>query len=116
MLNTLYHMRTGVDLMELSLRQCMGEEVLLPALAPPSRFVGHIVVHSRGSGILRSIRLSKELDRHVFYRSFNVKPGDTVGRFINSGHRLGLLLVEFPDQMSMLRVYDDIYKFIHLEL
>lgn len=116
MLNTLYHLRTGVDLMELSLRQCMGEEVALPSQAAPSRFVGHIVVHARESGMLRSLRLSDELEQHVFYRSFNVKPGDRVGRFINSGHRLGLLLVEFPDLASMLEVYDHIYDHLLLEV
>ena len=116
MLNTLYHLRTGVDLMEASLRQCMGEAVSLPALAAPSRYVGHIVVHARESGILRSLRLSDELDRHVIYRSFNVKPGDRVGRFVNSGHRLGLLLVEFPDLGSMLWVYDHIYDHMYLEV
>ena len=116
MLNTLYHLRTGVDLMEASLRQCMGEAVSLPALSAPSRYVGHIVVHARESGILRSLRLSAELDRHVIYRSFNVKPGDRVGRFVNSGHRLGLLLVEFPDLGSMLWVYDHIYDHMYLEV
>lgn len=116
MLNTLYHLSTGVDLMELSLRQCMGERIDVPAGRDPGRHVGHIVVHSRWSGILRGIRLSDTLERHVFYRSFNVKPGDRVGRFINSGHRLGLLLVEFPDHTSMLEVYDHIYDHMLLDV
>ena len=110
MLNTLYHLRTGVDLMEISLRQCMGEGITAPTVTDTGRFVGHIVLHALHTGILRSIGFSAELEAAIFYRSYNVKPGDRVGRFVNSGHRAGLLLVEFQSLERMHDVYDNIYE------
>lgn len=116
MLNTLYAIRTGVDLMELSLRMAMGDRVELPASTDTGRFVAHCVVHSTVSGTLRAIHFSPELQACIFHRSLSVKPGDRVGRFVNSGHRLGLLLLEFPDKATMEGIMGDIYRHMVLEV
>jgi D-arabinose 1-dehydrogenase-like Zn-dependent alcohol dehydrogenase len=46
----------------------------------------------------------------------SVKPGDHVGAFINSGHRLGLLLLEFPSMAEMQDIYNDIYAHMILNV
>lgn len=116
MLNTLYQCRTGVDLMTLSLQLAMGEPVTWSEVQDPHRFIGHCVVHSPVAGKLKSIRLSDRVEPYVFYRSFNVAPGDHVGRFINSGHRLGLLLMEFPSMEEMQEIYAHIYEHVVLDV
>lgn len=116
MLNTLYQRRTGVDLMDISLRLCMGEQVSWNTEQRPGCFVGHCVVHAEQDGVLGSIRLSPRLEPYVFHRNFNVVPGDRVGAFIHSGHRLGLLLLEFPSMGEMQDVYANMHEHVILEL
>ncbi|MBS1581564.1 MAG: carbamoyl-phosphate-synthetase [Bacteroidetes bacterium] len=112
MLNALYQKRTGVDLITLSLRQCMGEPVDLDQNVQEKGFVGHAVIHAETTGVLRSIEISPHIAPFIFHRSVNVRPGDRVGRFVNSGHRLGLLLLEFPDQERMLDAYAHMHEHI----
>jgi biotin carboxylase len=109
MLNTLYHLRTGVDLMTISLQQCMGDAFALSTGPARERYVSHCVVHAQRSGRLRSFGLSPRVAPYVFHRFMNVAPGDRVGRFTDSRFRLGLLLFEFPSMAEMLDVYDHIY-------
>lgn len=116
MLNTLYHLRTGVDLMTISLQQCMGDAFELAAGPERERYVSHCVVHALRSGRLRSFGLSPRVAPYVFHRSMNVAPGDRVGRFTDSRFRLGLLLFEFPSMAEMLDVYDRIYDHMLLEV
>ncbi len=111
MLNTLYQKKIGLDLMRISLQLCMGQK---PASAGvmdhKDVFVGHCVVHSLTTGKLMSIEFSEQLLSRTFYRSINVEPGDEVHCFMNSGHRIGLLLLQFPEKNEMLEVYSDIYS------
>jgi hypothetical protein len=65
---------------------------------------------------LHDVRFSDRIEPYIFYRSLNVKPGDRVGAFINSGHRLGLLLLEFPSMAEMQDVYDHIYEHMLLDV
>lgn len=116
MLNTLYHLRTGVDLMTISLQQCMGDPFLLEVGAQRERFVSHHVVHALHSGRLRSFALSPMVEPLVFYRSLSVAPGDRVGRFTDSRHRLGLLLFEFPSMDLMQEVYANIYEHVLVDV
>jgi biotin carboxylase len=116
MLNTLYHCRTGVDLMTLSLQLAMGEPVSWEVTEQRERFIGHCVIHSTLNGTFEGIRFSERIEPYIFYRSLSVKPGDQVGAFINSGHRLGLLLLEFPSVAEMQDIYDDIYAHMILEV
>jgi hypothetical protein len=111
MLNTLYHKRIGLDLMHISLQLCMGQRpTSLHVKERPDVFVGHCVVHSLVTGKLKKIDFSDQLRSRMFYCSINVQPGDHVHRFMNSGHRIGLLLLQFPDRKEMLEVYSDIYR------
>ncbi|MBL7965262.1 MAG: ATP-grasp domain-containing protein [Flavobacteriales bacterium] len=116
MLNTLYHRRTGVDLMTISLQQCMGDPFTYEVNEAKDCFVAHHVVHSLVSGRLRDFRLSERVSPWVFHRSFNPKPGDRVGRFTDSRFRLGLLLFQFPTAEDMHDVYRHIYDHVIVEV
>lgn len=116
MLNALYHRRTGVDLMTISLLQCMGDPFTFQPTAPAERFVAHHVVHALHTGTLRAVRLSERVAPYVFHRSLNVAPGDHVDRFTDSRARLGLLLFEFPDMAEMQDVYENIYDHVVVEV
>lgn len=116
MLNTLYHLHTGVDLIEHSLRLNMGEPVELVDTGERSRYVGHMVLHAEEDGVFEALDIAPELEPHIFHRSINVRPGDRVSRFVHSGLRLGLLLVEFPDKGSMLQAYANMHELVQARL
>jgi biotin carboxylase len=117
MLNTLYHLRTGVDLMELSLKMCMGEQIgRVTYQEDPTIYVGHCVIHALEEGELEKMEFSNELRSCIIYRSISVRPGDHVGRFEHSGHRLGLLLLKFPTKEKMLDMYANIYDHMQVRV
>jgi biotin carboxylase len=115
MLNTLYHRRTGVDLMEISLRLCMGEQVAVPkAREGQGTFVGHCVVHAEQEGVVKEVWMSPWLQRHIFHRSISVAPGSQVQAFSHSGHRLGLLLLEFGTAAEMSETYAHMHEHVRV--
>lgn len=115
MFNDIIHWHSGVDLIQLGLQSCLGDEVTIPT-SKELMYCAHNVIHSDKSGILKKVRISNELRGMIRYEKLLVVAGDKVHRFEHSGHRCGLLLLEFSSFKEMHEILDEIHEHIVLEL
>jgi biotin carboxylase len=116
MFNDIIFYHSGVNLIELSMRQCVGEQVEVKYSGEIKGYFAHNVIHSLKSGILQSIEFSKELEPLIIYRSFNKSKGDEVHRFDNSSFRIGLILLHFNSFEQMHQILGNIYHHMKVEV
>lgn len=98
---------TGVDMIELSIKASIGEEIVLPTTLEEKKYFSHYVLHSKQDGVLKSIKKSKYIERKILLENLNYSDGDIVRRFRSSADRLGVLLLKYDDKQDMLNT---IYK------
>ncbi len=102
MLNDIIHYHTGYDLISSSILQCMGDPILAVEGTSLGACYSHYVIHSDKSGVFESLDISERIKEKIIYQSvLSVKPGDPVNKFINSGCRLGLLLLKYDSFEEM---------------
>ncbi len=97
MLNDIIQYHTGFDLISASLTQCMGDGIVNTNESNPQGCYSHYVLHSDKSGIFNKVTFSDEIEKRIIYKKVNISKGDKINRFINSGCRLGLLLLKYQD-------------------
>lgn len=116
LLNNIIHYHTGVDLVELSLRQSVGDPIRVPDEYVPSGCYAHNVIHSEEEGTFDSITLSPEIQPLVIRSLISKKPGDRVRRFISSAYRVGLILLKFDSVEQMHRILGDIRSHVKVNV
>lgn len=116
LLNNIIHFHTGVDLVELSLRQCAGDAIQVPEHHRPSGCYAHNVIHSEEEGTFDSITFSSEIKPLVIHSLISKKPGDRVRRFISSAYRVGLILLKFDSVEQMHRILGDIRSHVKVNV
>lgn len=116
MFNDIIFYHSGVNLIELSMRQCVGEKVNVDYKGEIKGYFAHNVIHSLKTGRLKAIRFSPEIEPMIIYRSFNKKEGEEVHRFDNSSFRIGLILLHFPDFEKMQEILGNIYQHMLVEV
>jgi biotin carboxylase len=110
MFNDIIFYHSGVNLIELSMRQCVGESVSVQYNGEIKGYFAHNVIHSLQTGTLQSIEFSETIEPLIIYRSFNKKSGDQVHRFDNSSFRIGLILLHFKSFEQMHEILGNIYE------
>ncbi len=116
LLNNIIHFHTGVDLVGLSLRQCVGDPIQIPEHYQPTGCYAHNVIHSEEEGTFDSITFSSEIKPLVIHSLISKKPGDRVRRFINSAYRVGLILLKFDSVEQMHRILGDIRSHVKVNV
>lgn len=116
MFNDIIYYHSGVNLIELSMRQCVGERVNVEYHGEIKGYFAHNVIHSLKTGKLKSIKFSAEIEPMIIYRSFNKKEGEEVNRFDNSSFRIGLILLHFPSFEKMQEILGNIYQHMIVEV
>jgi biotin carboxylase len=116
MFNDIIYYHSGVNLIELSMRQCVGEAVQVDYKGEIKGYYAHNVIHSLKTGKLKSIGFSDTIEPLIIYRSFNKKSGDEVHRFDNSSYRIGLILLHFQSFDQMHEMLGNIYQHMLVEL
>lgn len=116
MFNDIIHLHTGVDLIGLSMKQCLGEPVEVDYNGEIKGYYCHNVIHSEKTGILEGIDISPEFERLIFYKSISKNSGDTVDRFVNSSFRVGLVLAKFDSFEQMQGILNNIHEHVVLRV
>jgi biotin carboxylase len=114
--NDIISLHTGIDLIGLTLAQTLGEPVSITERVTPKGFYAHNVIHSTQDGLFKELFIHSSMEDHVFYKILNIKGGQEVHRFINSGYRVGLVLVKFDDFAQMHRVLGNVYDYFRVVL
>lgn len=116
MFNDIISYHSGVDLIGLSMKQCVGEPIEVVYDGAIKGYYAHNVIHSERDGLFESLTFSKELEPLIIFKSFNLPVGSPVNRFVNSSFRLGLILLRFDNFDQMHKILGDIHKHVTVKL
>ena len=101
-LPTVIKAHTGVDLVDISIRQALA--IPVPSAAYDGKPTGsHAtwVIHSRRAGTLKGLHVDDEVLPHVTDIELTARPGSEVRRFISSRDILGHAMLTFPSHAVM---------------
>lgn len=108
--------RTGVDLVECSVRAAMGEEIAFKE-QEPSGYYAYYAVHSLRTGRLKDIRIEETFNRkHILENHIIKNKGDQINAFIGANTTLGILLLQFDSMDEMLHALDHSEEWIEVIL
>ena len=93
---------TGVDMKVYSIRAALGEDCSDLRMGKETPYFSHYVIHSTRAGKIASMRKSDKLKEAILYEHYNVGVGDNVEVFQSSANRLGVLLLKYTDESTML--------------
>jgi biotin carboxylase len=93
---------TGVDMKVYSIRAALGEDCSDLRMGKETPYFSHYVIHSTLAGKIASMRKSDKLKEAILYEHYNVGVGDNVEVFQSSANRLGVLLLKYTDESTML--------------
>jgi biotin carboxylase len=93
---------TGVDMKVYSIRASLGEDCSDLRMGTETSYFSHYVIHSSRAGKIASMRKSDKLKEAILYEHYNVGVGDNVEVFQSSANRLGVLLLKYTDESTML--------------
>lgn len=109
-----YH--SDVNLIELSLKQCVGEPVDVAYNGEIKGYFAHNVLHTEESGTFEDIIFSAEIQPKIIFKIINKRPGDKVERFVNSSFRIGLILLKFDSLEQMTLMLSEIHKHVTVKV
>jgi len=116
MLNDIIFYHAGINLIEGSIHQSMGEEYHIHYSGEILGYYAHNVLHSEKDGIFDYVEFSKKIEKCIIYKSINPKSGDKVFRFINTTFRIGLLLLKFETFNEMHEILSHIEEHVIIHL
>jgi biotin carboxylase len=114
--NDIISIHTGIDLIGLTLIQTLGGSVSVKEQIVPKGYYAHNVIHTVHDGIFEELYIHPSMKEHIFYKIVNVNKGQEVNRFINSGFRIGLVLLKFDDFNQMHHVLGNVYDYFRVVL
>lgn len=98
---------TGVDLVEYTIQAAMGIDCRDIKMTEPEGCWGYYALHTNMAGVLKGIRISEEVEKgQLIEKHLNYQPGDRVPAFTGSSNTIGILLMKFSSQSSMLSMLD----------
>jgi biotin carboxylase len=101
-LPTVIREHTGVDLVDIAIRQALGIPVPAAAYAgKPGGFHASWMIHSRSDGILDGLRVASEVAPYVRELELTASHGSAVQRFKSARDTLGYAVLSFPSARAM---------------
>ncbi len=116
----LMHYCAGADIARYSVESALGHEIPeLLGMCVSSRcdgFFAYSTIHSRTAGILRSVRLSTEVQPHVLEMHLFKRPGDKIEAYNGSHCTVGILLLGFDAREQMEEMISRMSSHIAVDL
>lgn len=110
--NDIIYYHSGVNLIELSMKQCCGEPVTVDYNGEIKGYYAHNVIHSLQKGKFKNVEFSDAIKPHIIYQNIVKHAQDEIEVFTNSSMRLGLILLKFDNKEQMLQLLGDIYTHV----
>ncbi len=105
---------TGVDMIEASIRACMGDDYE-DALKPNKlRCASSYVIHSMTTGRFKELLIHDEIADHIIKQELDVLPGDAVHSFRDGGDTLGAMVIAFDNVEQMNEMMDRMWEYIEV--
>lgn len=114
--NDIIHFHSGVNLIDLSIKQCVGLSLDQDIRASKNDFYAHCVIHSEQEGIYQGVEFSQSLESKIIHKALYKSKGDKVLRFINSSARIGLILLHFSNFGEMMATVSNMHNHVTIKL
>lgn len=108
---------TGVDLVELSVKASMGEDISNLKMIKQNGFWSYFAVHSQKNGILKEVRIDEKVIKNNIVENHIIKEtGDEIKAFTGANTTLGCLLMKFESMNQMINMMENSEKWIEVVL
>ncbi|MDO5558718.1 MAG: ATP-grasp domain-containing protein [Oscillospiraceae bacterium] len=114
MIPDLLGMIFNVDLVDMTVRQSMGERITT-TIADGNNYYATHNLHSDKNGILKQIIFSDEINKYIIKKCLYKKSGDEIEYFNNASHALGIVFFKFDNKEKMFDILQNINKHICIE-
>lgn len=104
-----------VDVVELSIKAAMGQEICLSNVKQKNYYATHNL-HSDRNGIFESVSYDEIIKPYVIKECVYKSCGDSVEYFDNASKALGIVFMKFENQQQMDEILSNINDFINLKV
>ena len=115
MIPDLLGMVFGVDVVEMTVKTAMGENVSCTINEPDGYYSTHNL-HSDKNGIFENIVFNSEIEKNIIKKYIYKKPGDEVDFFDNAAKALGIVFFKFDSMVQMIDMMDHSEKWVKVVL
>ncbi|WP_094229068.1 ATP-grasp domain-containing protein [Methanolobus psychrotolerans] len=105
---------TGFDFISKIIRSSFGMDVEVDTDPCEKKVGAHYILHSEKDGIFKDVRISDEINGHIFFRKVFKNEGDDVKEYVGSNTTIGVLLLEFDTINERNDLMSDISDFIQV--
>lgn len=105
----------GIDVVELSVRASMGEQICIQHTTGTPFYATHNL-HCNRNGVFSGIEFSSSLEQYILQKCIYKKPGDPVEFFDNASKALGIVFLKFANLEEMQDVLERINTHISVRL
>lgn len=107
---------SGVDLIKNAVRASVDDEIV--DVIPPvyNGYWAEIILHSKMSGIFKSLKVSESMNKYVREVDLWVKEGDSVNEFNAANDAIGTLVMKFDTQEMLEEKMGCLNKWVNVEL
>lgn len=105
----------NVDVVEMTIKCAMGENINFKCVSQESFFATHNL-HTNRNGIFKGIEIDKELERYILKKYIYKKDGDSVEYFDNSSKALGIVFLKFNSKNEMMNIMENINNLIKVKI
>ena len=104
-------MGTGIDMIEASVRDCLGMEIgnclnkkrtMQPMM--------EVILHSDKGGVFRTVEISDIFKKHVVEKDIWIKEGEEVNPFTGANQAIGTLVLGFDDVKDLNEMIDRLHE------
>lgn len=98
---------SGVDTIAATVDESLGLSFSLDTPPINEGFWSSYIIHSKADGHLEDIQFSDRLKSYIVEKNIYAKKGSEVRKFSGSHDTLGMMILKFPDENTMLEMLDD---------
>lgn len=105
---------TGVDMIKATVEVALGHECDIE-YKPVQGYWSSYMVHSLKDGFFDDLIISDRAQEMIVEQTIYTKSGDKVNKFKGSNDTLGMMILQYPDQKTMLDMLDNMEEDIYVK-
>jgi biotin carboxylase len=114
MLPQLVEYCTGIDLTDLAIKAAIGESCPAGFNSHAKKTASYIVLYTKQKGRLLEFQFEQKLDSRIFFKYFNVLPGEYLAGETGVPNRLGVLLAAYENPEEAFQITDNFGEYCRI--
>lgn len=104
----------GVDLVEASIRACVGDEYGEALVAEKQLAASSYVIHSLKTGTFKRLSIHSQVKENIVKKELFITEGDPVKAFRNGGDSIGAMVLAFENADRMNHMMDRMWEYVEV--